>query len=749
MLADCGAQRLNQCVVTDVDIVQRADDQDRLLLGRGWHGSGYRSPGGGGSVRREAPAETPIRAKLDVLRDLRRYEVVGVRRHLDLALGECLLGCLPACEINRVTRALVAIIDGHGDCRVEQNRSPYPLGRRDRQRQREQAAERVAHHVDWLGDLLRSQRLQQIGDVCVNVPRRIPAGLSVPAQIDGQHVSVGERSLGKAFEASAMTRYTVDREQWFAIGGAEVMNVEAHDGSVATGTRHVALVAALSHRYPARVAERHLGVGGRLAAGPADELVRAGYAGEAAAGPALADGMSRSDLAHAIVLIESGGLDAARGADLLRGLLELDAIPPAEFLWDPAVGDAFQNREAELTRRVGPAAAGWLSAGRARREAFRVALRLVAREGSQAVAGRLAEATAALAAQARPLAGVLAADYTYLQPAQPTTVGHLVLAWVYPVLRSAERLQAVYATLDGSVAGVGGSAGSRWPLDRARLAALLGHDTVEVHAKDAMWQADQYVELLSTLAIAATALSQFAQDLEIWCSQEFGWCELDDAHSRASALMPQKKNPYALAVLRTAAGQATGDLTAALTTLHTGSARTDHFHLLNGLIPRALGDAERNAALAAGVAAGLRIDTGRMEWSARAAFITAADVADMLAQTTTLDYRSAHHVVGRVVRDLDADGGEIDASRLERAAKQVLDAKISVDPEALAAALDPGACAVSRPQLGGSDPVQVVAMCDDVAARSEAIQQWAKTEHARSQNAAGALRVRAQSMVIG
>ena len=111
-----------------------------------------------------------------------------------------------------------------------------------------------------------------------------------------------------------------------------------------------------------------------------------------------------------------------------------------------------------------------------------------------------------------------------------------------------------------------------------------------------MWQADVYVELLAAIAMQATHLSQLGQDFEIYASQEFALVELDDRHSRASALMPQKKNPYALAVIRTQAGQAAGDVTAALTTLHTGSARTDHFHLLNGLVPRGAGGGGRRRA---------------------------------------------------------------------------------------------------------------------------------------------------------
>ncbi|MFM7246270.1 MAG: lyase family protein [Actinomycetota bacterium] len=490
----------------------------------------------------------------------------------------------------------------------------------------------------------------------------------------------------------------------------------------------------------------HLGVGGRLASGPADELVRAGYAGETAAGPALAEGMSRSDLAHAIQLVESGALDRERGAALLRGLLELDAIDPAAFAWDPSVGDAFQNREAELTRLIGADAAGWLSAGRPRREPFRVALRLVTATGLAATADRFAELADALAVQAEPLAGSLAADYTYLQPAQPTTAGHLLLAWAYPVLRSAERYRRVQGDFAGSVAGVGGSAGSRWPLDRERLAELLGHERVEEHAKDAMWQSDPYLVVLSGIAIGATSVSQLAQDLEIWCSQEFGWVELDDAHSRVSALMPQKKNPYALAVLRTWAGQAAGDLTAALTTMHTGAARTDHFHLLNALVPRALGEAERMGALGAALTRGMRIDAARMEQSARDAFVTAADVADMLAQTTGLDYRTAHHVIGRVVRDQLETGGAIDAERIAEAANAVAGAEVVVDPDELARALDPAACAALRPQTGGSDADEVRRMCADVAARAAQVRAWADGVRAGDAKAADALRARAREL---
>src|SRR5215210_2479014 len=276
-----------------------------------------------------------------------------------------------------------------------------------------------------------------------------------------------------------------------------------------------------------------LGRGGRLRGGAAGELVAAAHAAESAHGPRLARGLSLADLAHAVALVEGGDLPGEDAKSLLQGLLELHAIPGDEFPWDPALGDAFNAREAELERRVGRAAAGWLSAGRPRREAFRVALRLTARAGVRELQDALVDQAAALVRHARATRSALATDYTYLQPAQPTTVGHLLLAYAYPALRDADRARASHAALGASVAGAGGSAGSRWALDRHRLADLLGSEGLVEHTKDAAWQADVYLELLATLAIAATHQSQLGQDLEIYASQEFGLVELADAHSRA------------------------------------------------------------------------------------------------------------------------------------------------------------------------------------------------------------------------
>lgn len=485
-----------------------------------------------------------------------------------------------------------------------------------------------------------------------------------------------------------------------------------------------------------------LGRGGRLSGAAADELVTAAFAAEAAHGPRLAHGLSLADLAHAVALVEGGDLSGDDAKGLLRGLLELHEIPGDEFPWDASLGDAFNSREAELERRVGRSAAGWLSAGRPRREAFRVGVRLVARSGVRELHDALAAQGAVLARQATATRAALATDYTYLQPAQPTTVGHLLLAYAYPALRDAERARDSHAALGLSVAGAGGSAGSRWAIDRERLAELLGCDGLIEHAKDAAWQADVYVDLLATLAIAATHQSELGQDFEIYASQEFGLLELADAHSRASALMPQKKNPYALAAIRTQAGQAAGDLAAALVALHTGSARTDHFHLLNGTVPRAVDEAVAIARLTASVLDGVELRPARFEQIARESFITAADVADVLALSGQLDYRSAHKVVGRAVRE-----GTLTAEGLSAAAEAVLGQSVELDAATLASALDPAACAEARRQVGSSSQQAIAEMLAHVEAQLAEHNAWSVEARRREEAAEAALLARARELV--
>jgi argininosuccinate lyase len=316
----------------------------------------------------------------------------------------------------------------------------------------------------------------------------------------------------------------------------------------------------------------YLGAGARIRSGPAPELVEAGYRLELADAPMLQRGFGLADLAHAIVLGERGVIPAADLRALLGALLDL---LEEDVAVDASYGDLANLRERLLTQRIG-SAAGWLNAGRPRREAGRIAFRLALRarvlELVAAVA-RFADGLVALAARERD---TLFPDYTYAQVGQPTTAGHWSLSFAYPALRDVERLRRDFAWVDRSPGGAGGVNGSRFPLDRGRVAELLGFDGIVPHTRDAIWQTDGLSELASHAAIAATGASRFAEDLELYSSDEFGLLRIGDGLCRASALMPQKRNPYALAVLRGGAGTLIGRATGVLATQRTPSGRTDN-----------------------------------------------------------------------------------------------------------------------------------------------------------------------------
>jgi argininosuccinate lyase len=214
-------------------------------------------------------------------------------------------------------------------------------------------------------------------------------------------------------------------------------------------------------------------------------------------------------------------------------------------------------------------------------------------------------------------------------------------------------------------------------------------------------------------------------------------------------LMPQKKNPYALAAIRTQAGQAAGDLAAAVTTLHTGSARTDHFHLLNGTVPRALDEAVAVARLTASVLEGLEVRPARFEQIAREGFVTAADVADVLALVGGLDYRSAHKVVGRAVRDL-VDAGELPSAltpaRLSAAAEATIGTPVDLDEAVLRAALDPAASNAARLQAGSSSASAMEAMLEGIRATIHAARAWSEAARERETAAESALLARAREL---
>jgi argininosuccinate lyase len=498
-----------------------------------------------------------------------------------------------------------------------------------------------------------------------------------------------------------------------------------------------------------RPPEGYLGTTARITSGPAPELVEAGYALEIADAPLLHRGLTLADLAHLVELVECGALTRAEAAPLCTVLLDLLDQPADGFPYDPVYGDAYNSRERELERTLGPAA-GRLHLGRTRREAGRIAFRLAIRDKLLSLHADVAAFADEVADQATRHAATLWADHTYLQPAQPSTFGHYLGGFAEQALRHLDRIEAAYGRADVSPAGAGGAGGTRLPIDRTRLAALLGFGSVGAHTRDAMWSADAAADAVTAAAQAVATIGQLAGDLEIFASPAFGYLTLDASLCRASVLMPQKRNPYALPVLRGGAGTLIGRLTGVLATGLTPSARTDNWLYAYGEVAGALDLAGRLVRLGRAVAAGLSLDVGVLAEQAVSHFTAAADLAEELSLRFRLDYRTAYRVVGRAVADALSRGGtELTADGVRAAAEQITGAPVLVTQDLLSAATDPMSAVLARDGLGGASPRRVRQHAQRVRRRVVAARRWNSDRRDRIARAESVLVTTARALASG
>jgi argininosuccinate lyase len=470
-----------------------------------------------------------------------------------------------------------------------------------------------------------------------------------------------------------------------------------------------------------------------LGVAPAGELVAAGFALEVADAPLLHEGLNLADIAHVVVLAEQGIIPSDAAAGLLRLLLEVAELPAEEFPYDPQHGDPYNCRERYFVERLGNDA-GWMHAGRPRREAGRVALRLGLRRlvlGLVADAARFVEAVASLA---RDHAETVMPDQTYLQHAQPSTFGHYALTFAYPALRDAERLLGGERWVNRSPGGAGCVNGSSLLVDRARTGELLGFDGVIEHTRDAMWQTDGFVDVMAASVDLVSNMSKLAEDLEIWDSMEFDFVELAEPYTRASVLMPQKRNPYSLSIVRGAAGVLIGRLSGFLAVVKTPSARTDNMIFAYGEVPRALDLATRVTRLMRGVVSTLTVNPERMWESLVTGFSQATDLAEYVMRVCDIDYRTAYDIVGSAVRSASREGlrgVDIRGEMLDRAAEEETGRPLGLSGRSLEEVLDPRAIALGRVSQGGAAPALVAEMAASCEQSAERLARRASERGAR------------------
>jgi argininosuccinate lyase len=387
--------------------------------------------------------------------------------------------------------------------------------------------------------------------------------------------------------------------------------------------------------------------GGRFAGGPAEALARLSVSVQF--DWRLAPYDLAASRAHARVLARAGLLTAEELGQLLAALDDLEAAcASGEFR--PAVEDEDVHTALErgLLERLG-ALGGKLRAGRSRNDQVATDLRLYLRDRARGVAARLVELCDALTDQASSHVDTPAPGMTHLQPAQPITFGHQLLAHVQALLRDLDRLRDWDARASVCPLGAGALAGSSLPLDPVQVAAELGFRAPAANSVDAVADRDFVAEFLFVAALTGVHLSRLGEEVVLWTTPSFGWVELDDRFTTGSSIMPQKKNPDVAELARGKSARLVGGLVTVLTMLKGLPLAYDR-DMQEDKEPAfdAVDTLELVLPALAGMIATMTVRVDRLVAAAPVGFTLATEVADWLVRRG-VPFREAHEVTGRLV----------------------------------------------------------------------------------------------------
>ncbi|MGC9395795.1 MAG: argininosuccinate lyase [Anaerolineae bacterium] len=340
---------------------------------------------------------------------------------------------------------------------------------------------------------------------------------------------------------------------------------------------------------------------------------------------------------------------------IVQGLEQVRAeFDAGTFVALPSDEDIHTAVERRLGELIGDAA-GKLHTGRSRNDQIATDMRLYLLHQVPVLREHVRGLQRAIVDKAEAHLDVMMPGYTHLQPAQPILFSHWLMSFFWMLQRDVERLDDLTKRVSVLPLGNAALAGNTFGIDREMLAADLGFDRINENSLDGVSDRDFIAELLFWAALLQTHLSRLAEDLIIYATAEFGFVELDDAYSTGSSIMPQKKNPDSIELVRGKTGRLVGNLVALLTTLkglpssYDKDLQEDKESLFD-----TLDTLELELPIVAGVIDTLRINAGQMA-SALRDDLLATELADYLVRQG-LPFRQGHHIVGQVVRATLAKG---------------------------------------------------------------------------------------------
>ena len=441
--------------------------------------------------------------------------------------------------------------------------------------------------------------------------------------------------------------------------------------------------------------------GGRFAMSPAELMV------EINASIGFDKAMAPQDIAgsraHAEMLARQGIISKADSREILKGLEQIRGeIERGEFEYSEKLEDIHMNVESRLAELIGPAA-GRLHTARSRNDQVALDFRLYVRDSLDQFDRLLQELQWALADKAEAHADVVMPGFTHLQPAQPVTFGHHLLAYVEMLGRDRGRLAGARQRLNECPLGSAALAGTSFPIDRDATAAALGFDRPTANSLDGVSDRDFALETLAAASISAMHLSRLAEEIVIWMTPQFGFVRLSDRWTTGSSIMPQKRNPDAAELCRAKVGRIAGAFQGLLMVMK-GLPLTYSKDMQED--KEVTFDALRAFAVAVAAMRGMIEDLEPVPEAMRAAagrgYSTATDLADWLVRALGLPFREAHHVTGTIVKRAETKGCLLE--ELSLVEMQAVEPRITKE---VFSVLSVDASVRSRVSYGGTAPQNV------------------------------------------
>ena len=405
------------------------------------------------------------------------------------------------------------------------------------------------------------------------------------------------------------------------------------------------------------------------------------------------------------MLTEQKIIQKQDGAKLLAALLK-----HSDMKLDPSMEDVHMAVEEAVLADAGPEVGGNLHIAKSRNDQVTTAIRMALRAELLSLMRSVAHVQDHLAETAEEHVSTVILEYTHLQPAQPVTFAHYLLSYVEGLERDLQRIQSVYGRVNLCPLGAGALATTSFPIDRDRTAELLGFSGLVENSIDAVGSRDFITETLAALTLIALNLSRFAEDLIIWSSPDFGVVELPDEFTSTSSIMPQKKNPEALEVIRARASHVLGNFVASAAAVKSlPSTYNLDFQEITPKLWESIDTVRASLDMLHKLVPKLKV-TADISAKASASFVAATELANVLVRKYNVPFRTAHKIVGALVKSLvESKLTFADATPrlLQKAAEKVAGIKLLVKAEDICELANPLKLVESHKVKGGPAPVEV------------------------------------------